>query len=248
MSEPEPEAFLDHAGHGGRTNEPVSEGSSESTGPAESKPRRKGHPLFVEFETVPQVVDFRDFFGNDRPVELEVGCGKGLFLRNAAAAEPGHNFLGIEIVRKYAYYGAERIAKLGLTNIRIVPGDALAFLKRVPEASVQSVHLYFPDPWWKKRHHKRRVFTSEFVKDVARILADDGRFLIVTDVADYFRMVQEIMREFELFVPDRPPEENQPQHDMDYLTNFERKFRREGRPIYRTAFTRTARAADVQPK
>lgn len=203
--------------------------------------RRKPHPLFIEYDEIPDHVDFQAFFGNDHPVELEVGCGKGLFLRTTASANPGNNFLGIEIVRKYAFYGAERILKLGLKNVRIIPGDALAFLKRVPEKSVTRMHLYFPDPWWKKRHHKRRVFTNDFVRDVARVLIDQGDFLIVTDVADYFQVVQEVMRDFDTFRPAPAPESHEPQHEMDYLTNFERKFRKEGRPIYRTAYQRVER-------
>jgi tRNA (guanine-N7-)-methyltransferase len=202
---------------------------------------RKPHPLFIEWETVAPVVDFRDYFGNERPVEIEVGSGKALFLRNAAVARPDHNFFGIEIVRKYAYHGADRLAKKGLTNVRVLPADALAFLKRVPDAAVDTMHLYFPDPWWKKRHHKRRVFRHEFVADVARVLVDDGKFLIVTDVADYFELVQETMREFPEFCPADAPETHDPQHDMDYLTNFERKFRIEGRPIYRVGYRRVAR-------
>lgn len=250
MTKSEPESHGDLIGRGDPLPVPelIDDGDHKATG--ELKLRRKGHPLFIEFDAVPDVVNFRDFFGNDRPVELEVGSGKGLFLRNAAAALPDHNFFGIEIARKYAFYGAERITRLGLTNVRIMPGDALAFLKRVPAASVNTVHLYFPDPWWKKRHHKRRVFTSDFVKDVARILVDEGQFLIVTDVADYFSMAQEIMRAFDDFAEQTPPSEHEPRHDMDYLTNFERKFRREGRPIFRTAYKRLARTrkpVDDQP-
>jgi len=222
------------------SNESLSQ-PADDLGAAPTIRRRKSHPLCIEFEAVPQIVRYEEFFGNDHPVELEVGCGKGLYLRNAAKVNPGHNFLGIEIARKYAFYGAERISKLGLTNVRIIPGDALLLLKRVPDASTNTVHLYFPDPWWKKRHHKRRVFTADFVKDVARILMVNGRFLIVTDVADYFAMVQEVMREFVTFEIDRPPETHEPQHDMDYLTNFERKFRREGRPIFRIGYKRVCR-------
>ncbi len=217
-----------------------------TTGPVPAEPvvrRRKVHPLCIEFESIPPSVNFTEFFGNDRPVELEVGCGKGLYLRNAARENPDHNFVGIEIARKYAFYGAERIGKLGLTNVRIIPGDALPLLKRIPDAAVHTVHLYFPDPWWKKRHHKRRVFTTDFVKDVERILMDNGQFLIVTDVADYFALVQEVMQEFVAFVPGRAPETHEPQHDMDYLTNFERKFRREGRPIYRIGYDRRPRSS-----
>ena len=104
-------------------------------------------------------ISWPSVFGDDRPVELEVGSGKGLFLANAATARPDRNFLGVEMARKYAMKAAERLAKNRLDNARMLPGDARAFLHRyVPPASLHAVHIYFPDPWWKKRHRKRRVF------------------------------------------------------------------------------------------
>lgn len=209
---------------------------ADSTNSDEKGYVRKPHPLFLEAEELVAPIDFRSIFGNDNPVEIEVGSGKALFLRNAARQCPEHNFLGIEIVRKYAFHGADRVKNLGLTNVRILPGDALSFLKKVPDQTVNTLHLYFPDPWWKRKHHKRRVFTTEFVKDVLRVLKTGGHFLIVTDVAEYFEHVGLIMSEFPQYERLADPEEHQPEHDLDYLTNFERKFRKEGRPIYRISF------------
>lgn len=189
----------------------------------------------------PDRVDWPAVFGNDRPVEIEVGSGKGLFLVTAGAAYPETNYLGIEIVRKYQLFAATRVAKRGLPNVRVACTDARAWLREaVPVGSVQAVHLYFPDPWWKSRHHKRRVFTAEFAQTCQRILRPDGRLLVVTDVADYAAMVRETVAAATRFVDAPPPAEHQPQHDMDYLTNFERKFRQEGRPIYRMAFALAA--------
>lgn len=208
----------------------------DATSVQEKSYAKKPHPLFLEPEALSAPIDFPAIFGNAHPVEIEVGSGKALFLRQAARHKPDHNFLGIEIVRKYAFHGADRVKNLGLKNVRILPGDALSFLKKVPDQTVETVHLYFPDPWWKRKHHKRRVFTTEFVKDVLRVLRPGGQFLIVTDVAEYFEHVGLLMTEFPAFLRLPDPEERSPEHDLDYLTNFERKFRKEGRPIYRISF------------
>jgi tRNA (guanine-N7-)-methyltransferase len=185
-------------------------------------------------------LDWQAVFGNDHPVEVEVGSGKGLFLVRAAQANPGTNYVGVEIVRKYQLYAATRLAKRTLTNARAVCADARPFLRdRVGSECVQAVHLYFPDPWWKTRHHKRRVFTPPFAEQCARVLRAGGRLLVATDVADYAAMVRQTVAALPELLEAPAPREHEPEHDMDYLTNFERKFRREGRPIYRMAFVKS---------
>jgi tRNA (guanine-N7-)-methyltransferase len=184
-------------------------------------------------------VSWRGIFGNERPVELEVGSGKGLFLANAAQQEPGHNFLGIELSRKYARRAAERVAKRGLPNVKVVRGDARLFLARfVPPASLRAVHLYFPDPWWKARHKKRRVVCAPFVADVERGLEPGGDFHMATDVEEYFGVMRALMAGHPGVTPLPPPEPSSPEHDLDYLTSFERKYRIEGRPIFRARYRR----------
>lgn len=191
----------------------------------------------------PAPFDWLAAFGNERPVELEVGFGKGLFLLTAAQAHPDVNFVGVEIVRKYQLYAATRLAKRGLTNVRVACADVRWFLPRIPASSLQAVHVYFPDPWWKKRHHKRRVFTAEFVAECVRVLLLGGRLHAVTDVAEYAEVMSGLLGERADLLPLPPPLENSPAHDLDYLTNFERKFRKQGKPIYRMTYER-ARAKD----
>ena len=192
-------------------------------------------PFTIAMPSAP--VDWVEVFGNTQSVEIEVGSGKGLFLINAAEKNPDRNFLGIEMAKKYAKEAAQKVAKRGFPNIKILPDDARRFLALyVPAASVRAVHIYFPDPWWKKRHRKRRVFCDPFVVDVARILQPGGDFHIVTDVDEYFGVMQSLMSEHPEFTPQPTPEPSPAEHDTDYLTNFERKYRIEGRPIYRSYY------------
>jgi tRNA (guanine-N7-)-methyltransferase len=167
-------------------------------------------------------------------VELEVGCGKGLFLVTSATQRPDINFVGIEIVRKYQLFTATRLARRGLKNVRVACTDARLFLRDcVATASVQTVHVYFPDPWWKKRHHKRRVFTPEFTEQCLRVLRPGGELSAATDVQEYAVVMAELLAGLPAFRPVPPPEPGTPAHDLDYMTNFERKARKQGKPVYR---------------
>jgi tRNA (guanine-N7-)-methyltransferase len=191
----------------------------------------------LDFPTGGSAIAWAEIFGNDHPIELEVGSGKGLFLANAATAEPGHNFLGIELARKYAQRAAERVTKRGLVNVRVVAGDARLFLARyVPPSSLRTVHVYFPDPWWKARHKKRRVFGAPLVADIERALTPGGELRVATDVLEYYDVIRSLVAGSPRFQEVAAPEPKTPEHELDYLTNFERKYRIEGRPIYQVHY------------
>jgi tRNA (guanine-N7-)-methyltransferase len=194
-------------------------------------------PYTVEYPTLTPPIDWPLIFGNDHPVELEIGSGKGLFLANEAQRRPDHNFFGIEMARKYARRAADRVAKLALANVRVLPGDARLFMARfAPPASLHAVHVYFPDPWWKARHKKRRVFAEPLILDLERTLVPGGDLHVATDVEDYFRVIHALMATHPRFEVQPEPAPSTPEHDNDYLTNFERKYRIEGRPIYRAHY------------
>ena len=191
------------------------------------------HPRYLRPEQLPATsptLDWPGLFGRIAPVEIEVGFGKGAFLVASAQTRPTVNFLGIEIERKYTMATAARLAKHSLTNVKLACTDARWFFNAyVADRSVDAVHVYFPDPWWKHRHKKRLLFTPEFALGVARILKSDGTFHFATDVQDYFVQSVELVREqgrLREVTIDEPT----------ILTNFERKYRAEGRSIYRTGF------------
>jgi tRNA (guanine-N7-)-methyltransferase len=191
----------------------------------------------VDSPDSPKPIDWFTLFGNANPVEIEVGFGKGMFLLSAATANSDRNYFGVEIVRKYQLYSTTRLAGRKLPNVKTCCGDAkVLFRDYVTPASVAAVHVYFPDPWWKTRHRKRVLFTPEFADLVLRVLRPGGVLHFATDVADYFAMVTGVLKEKPAFVPLPPPAEHTPEHDLDYLTNFERKFRKQGKSIYRARY------------
>ncbi len=196
-------------------------------------------PYLIEPSSEPAPLNWAAVFDNDHPVEAEVGFGKGLFLLTASQHFPEINFLGVEIERKYTLFTATRLAKRAQKNVRLACADAKAFFRdRVPAGSLQAVHVFFPDPWWKKRHEKRRLFTADFVTLCADVLRVGGRMHVVTDVEEYFGIMKELLAAEPRLREQPPPAPNEPRHDMDYLTNFERKYRKEGRAIYRAAYSR----------
>ena len=181
--------------------------------------------------------DFVRIFGRSGAVHIELGSGKGTFLLNQARFEPGHNFLGIEWARKYYRYAVDRIGRWGLMNVRVIRTDAAPFIAEfVPDASVDCFHIYFPDPWPKKRHHKRRFLCEANLEQLIRCLKPAGQLRIATDHAEYFEQIQTVVgaRSDKLEKINFPAAAGAETGEW-VGTNFERKYLKDNRPIYTLA-------------
>ncbi len=182
-------------------------------------------------ETGFEPLDLPQVFGNDRPVVLEIGSGKGRFLIDSAMERPDVNFIGIEKALHYHRLIRDRVTKRGLTNIRLINHDAfLVMQKMLGDESISEIHIYFPDPWPRKREQKRRIIRPDALREMRRVLTPDGWGTYVTDHETYFEAAYPHIPE--VFHSERriPGPEDPPR------TNYEAKYRAEGRPIFEAKF------------
>ena len=196
-------------------------------------------PFVSEVDSLVAPFDPQSRFSVERDLEIEVGSGKGLFVLNESGRNPDRNFLGNEISTKYCRFAAYRLAKSQRTNAHMLQGDGLKlFHDLLSPDCTKAVHVYFPDPWWKARHRRRRVITPTFIHDLERVLKPSGIFHFWTDVEEYFEETLELMRaESGMSGPHDVPSTD-PEHDMDYRTHFERRMRKNDHPVFRAQFTK----------
>ena len=183
-------------------------------------------------------LDCPAIYDASRPLEVEVGCGKGRFLTGRAAHDPDCEFLGIERMAKRVGCFARKAARLGLANAHVLRLEALyTFHYLLPEHHARRVYVFFPDPWPKRRHHSHRLFGPLFLEALWHRLAEGGELQFATDHAEYFSVVEEC---FEADTAARPvprferiaPMERGP----DEWTEFETLFRGQGLPIHAAAW------------
>jgi len=191
----------------------------------------------IELIPDPQVarLDVVQVFGRKAPLHVDLGCGDGSFLCEMAQQFPKRNFLGVERLTKRV----EKVRRKSETieNVRVLRADTLfAVRDLLPESSVEVFYLLFPDPWPKRRHQFRRIFTHDFLNGIAVALEPHGLLRIATDYLDYFHQIERLSRghlQFEL-VPQSPDDFVFP------VTKFEKRFRDRGAPIYRLTLRKTS--------
>jgi len=154
--------------------------------------------VLLEPPAFPQTLDLPALFGNTGPVEVEIGPGKGGFLLARARRRNEVNFLGIEWAPAHAAYVADRVFRAGATNVRVLCADAAeVFARRLAGESIFRLHIYFPDPWPKRRHRSRRLIQLPFLVNARQALRLGGWVGIVTDHRDYFQQIAYLLGQVE---------------------------------------------------
>lgn len=193
--------------------------------------------FFRVIELVPELhvpcLDLVQFFGRSAPLQVDLGCGDGSFLCELAQQLPERNFLGIERLTKRVEKVRHKAEEID--NVRVLRADTLFAVRYLlPENSVEDFYLLFPDPWPKRRHQQRRIFTGDFLDAIAAALEQNGVLRVATDQLAYFRQIERVSRahpQFEVV-------------DLDGvvlpLTKFERRFREQGTQVYRLTLRKTS--------
>ena len=187
-----------------------------------------------------QPMKMAQLFGQDTPVTLEIGFGNGDSLAEMAAAQPDHGFLGIEVHRPGIGHILQRAEQLALPNLRILREDAIEVLYRmIPEASLSRVQLFFPDPWHKRRHHKRRIVSPAFLQLIARRLQPGGYFHMATDWENYARAALTLLEQSPDFVNTSADGGFVPRPSSRPITKFERRGHRLNHGVWDLIFHTT---------
>jgi tRNA (guanine-N7-)-methyltransferase len=204
--------------------------------PAQQRARAELLPRFgIEYRAEP--LDFAEAFGREAPVVAEVGFGMGETTARIAAENPGVDYLAIEVHSPGVGSLLRQLEEKGLANVRIIQHDAVdVFRDMVPEASLSAIHIFFPDPWPKKRHHKRRLLQAPFAELAALRLAKGGILHVATDWQEYAEQVLETLGACALLAntaagfAERPPWRPE--------TKFERRGLRLGHGVWDVIFRR----------
>lgn len=183
--------------------------------------------------------DGQAWFGRAAPLVVEIGFGNGDHLADTAAAEPDKNFLGIEVHRPGVGRLLQRVEREGLTSVRAICSDAVEVLTDVlPAGSVSEVYVLFPDPWHKKRHHKRRIIQTPFAEVLARVLAQDGVLKLATDWADYAEHMRAVLDPMPQFENLAGAQGYMPRPEARQITRFEARGLRLGHAVFDLAYRR----------
>jgi tRNA (guanine-N7-)-methyltransferase len=186
-------------------------------------------------------LDLADVFGREAPVVLEIGFGMGDSLIEMAKDQPEKNYIGIEVHRPGVGRILSNAEKAGLTNIRVFCDDAIEVLAQcIPDESLDCIQLFFPDPWHKKRHHKRRIVQPEFAQTLRKKLNVGGVFHMATDWENYAEHMMEVMSVAEGYQNVAGDGQYSPQPEWRPVTKFQKRGERLGHGVWDLMFEKTS--------
>lgn len=182
---------------------------------------------------------WREVFGRVAPIEVDVGFGRGHFLLDRARQAPGVDLVGIEMRRKWVDVVRARLERERIGNARVLYGEAMTLLPRLfAPGEVSRFYVFFPDPWWKRRHRKRRLWTPAFADLLASRLCPGGLLYAQTDVAEYAAEILSLLEGTPGLVNVRGPGRLGPWEEDLPLSPRERRYRRDGIPYHQMKFRR----------
>lgn len=186
-----------------------------------------------------KLLDFDAIFGNNNPITLEIGFGNGASLLEQATNNPGRNFLGIEVHTPGVGLIISGAQQAGISNLRVIRHDAIDVLdKQISENTLDRVQLFFPDPWHKKRHHKRRILNSDFVETIRKHLRIGGHFHMATDWENYAEHMLETMSQHQGFINTAGEENFVSPQGLRPETKFERRGLKLGHGVWDMVYQR----------
>ncbi len=198
-------------------------------------------PRFIPPESLTEMPDWRQIFGNDNPLALEIGCGMGDFIAQMAQLHPDWNFIAIDYYNKGCLKTCKRIDGLELDNVRVVRDEARSFIVRcIPPESLRAIVINCPDPWPKLRHRKRRLVNPEFVRFLSGYMSVGADFHFATDFDDYGEDVSAFMPDLEGFENVLAPDLHRHKREQYPLSKYMLKFMAEGSRIYFVHYRKSA--------
>ena len=198
-----------------------------------AKDKIQNHPQFV----VPNPEEYKgrwnELFGNDNPLHIEVGSGKGRFITGMAAANPDINYIGIEVFESVIVYALNNVIEADLPNVKLLQVNAVDLHKYFAKGDVSRVYLNFSDPWPKTRHEKRRLTYSSFLNIYESILPEKGEIHFKTDNRGLFQYSLTSMSQYGMILKDVNLHLHDSQPEDNVMTEYEEKFSNKGSRIYR---------------
>ncbi|MBV1910538.1 MAG: tRNA (guanosine(46)-N7)-methyltransferase TrmB [Kangiellaceae bacterium] len=198
------------------------------------------------FEYKKQPLDFQVLFGNSNPVTLEIGFGMGASLAEQAKIYPNRNFIGIEVHRPGVGALLVRMRDMELTNLRLISHDAVEVLgEMIADNSLSLVQLFFPDPWHKRRHHKRRIVKDEFVRLIRAKLTVGGHYHMATDWENYAQHMLRVMQGAKDWSNCSNSNDYVPKPDDRPVTKFQKRGEGLGHGVWDLMFVKESDSLDM---